>query len=164
MQNSQENSYTRLIFLLLAYNWFIILSYAEAAATLLKKGHLEILASASRHWYRHSNINIIAHFKLSLELKVSSLCTIYSKQVIFSKVTTSCIKGITVKPRRNFSEILKRGTWENSCQKTPVMESVFNKITEMDSRPALFLKRNFHPGHFPVNISEFSALFQLWFW
>ena len=121
---------------------------------------MEILASASRHWHRDSNINIIAHFKLSLELKVSSLCTIYSKQVIFSKVTTSCIKGITVKPRRKFTKILKIGTWENPCPKTPVMESVFNKITGMDSRPAFFLKRNFHPGRFLVNTLEFSALFQ----
>ena len=123
---------------------------------------MEISASASRHWHRHrhSNRNIVTQFKLSFELKVSSVCTMYFKQEIFSKVTTSCIKGITVKPRRKFTEILKIGTWENPCQKTPVMESVFNKITGMDSRPAFFLKRNFHPGRFPVNTLEFSALFQ----
>ena len=81
-----------------------------------------------------------------------------SKQVIFSEVTISCIKGITVIPRRKFSEVLKRGTLQNPCQIIPVVERVFNKIVEMDSRPAFLLKRCFHQRCFSVDTSEYSAL------
>ena len=62
--------------------------------------------------------------------------------------------------RRKFSEVLKRGTLQRPCQKIPVVESVFNKIASMDSRPAFMLKRSFHQGRFSVDTSEFSAILQ----
>ena len=46
------------------------------------------------------------------------LYTMYSEQFIFSEVTTSCIKGITVTLRKKFSEILKRVILQNPCQKS----------------------------------------------
>ena len=41
---------------------------------------------------------------------------------------------------RRFSKILKRGTLQNSYQIIPLMESVFNKIAMMNSRPAFCWK------------------------
>ena len=41
-----------------------------------------------------------------------------------------------------------------------VVDSVFNKIAGMDSRPAFLLKKSFDDGCFPVDTSEFSALLQ----
>lgn len=42
--------------------------------------------------------------------------------------------------------------------KTPVIESFYNQIAGINSKPATFLKRSLHQGGFPVNILEFSAL------
>ena len=78
-------------------------------------------------------------------------------QVILSKVATSCTKVIALIPGRKFSEILKRGTLQNPCQKVSVVESVFNKIAGMDSRDAFLLKRSFHQGCFPVDTSKFFS-------
>ena len=50
--------------------------------------------------------------------------------------------------RRKFSEILKRGTLQNPCQKIPVVQSAFNKITGMDSRPAFFSEKKIPPRMF----------------
>ena len=50
--------------------------------------------------------------------------TIYSKQVIFSKVTTSCVNDITVITRRKFSKRSKRGTLQNPCQIIHVVKSI----------------------------------------
>ena len=50
--------------------------------------------------------------------------TIYSKQVIFSKVTTSCVNDITVITRRKFPKRSKRGTLQNPCQIIHVVKSI----------------------------------------
>ena len=63
-------------------------------------------------------------------------------QVILSKVATSCTKVIALIPGRKFSEILKRGTLQNPCQKVSVVESVFNKIAGMDSRSQGWTRRD----------------------
>ena len=38
--------------------------------------------------------------------------------------------------------------------------TIFNKIEEIDSRPALLLERNFHQGADPVDTWESSALLE----
>ena len=50
-------------------------------------------------------------------------------------------------PCRKISEILNlAGTLQVPCQIVPVVESVFNKIARMNSRPAFSLKKSFHKG------------------
>ena len=66
-------------------------------------------------------------------------------------------KGDTL---QKISEPLIRHNLQNPCQNIPVMESVFNEIIGMDSRPAFLLKRSSHQGHFLVDILEFSVLLQ----
>ena len=61
-------------------------------------------------------------------------------------------------PRRKFSEILKRGVFQNPCQIIPLVEFVFNKIAETDSRTCIFAEKKFPPRIFSCGyIRIFSA-------
>ena len=74
----------------------------------------------------------------------------YSTQVIFSKVATSCTKGIAAIFCRKFSIILKNGTLQNPCQKIPVNQNfsvrfsvnyVIGNIVDCVLEGRTFLKR-----------------------
>ena len=43
---------------------------------------------------------------------------------------------------------------------TSVVESIFNKFSGLNSRPATVLEKIFHHGGFPTNTSELSAFLQ----
>ena len=54
----------------------------------------------------------------------------YSPQVIFSKVTTSCTIAIAAILHRKFSKILENGTLQNPYQKIPVTQNSSVRSTE----------------------------------
>ena len=72
-------------------------------------------------------------------------------------------------PCRKISEILSLvGTLQVPCQIVPVVESVFNKIAGMNSRPAFSLKKSFHKGKlwkrcYTINVMKNVLLRQLVF-
>ena len=55
--------------------------------------------------------------------------------------------SIKLHPTVYFPAFLRESV-QNPCQKISVVESVFNKITGIDFRPATLLKRCFHQGRF----------------
>ena len=62
--------------------------------------------------------------------------------------------------RRKFLDNLKRAAAQDPFRKSSVMESFFNEIAGMNSRPATSVKKSLHQGCLPVNILELSELLQ----
>ena len=91
----------------------------------------------------------------------------FVKYIISNKVATyrleacdfvrKCFAKIS---RKNFSDNFKRVSMKNAFVETSVLESVFNKMAEINSRLASLMKKNLHQRHLPFDILEFSALLQ----
>ena len=113
-------------------------------------GHLEISASASAFQYKYSFLN-----------SINSLHVISNKVATYRLEACDFVRKCFTKiSRRKFSDNLKRVTVKNPYGKTSVLEFLFNEIAEINSELASLVKKSLHQRHFPVNISELSALLQ----
>ena len=120
--------------------------------------------------YQHWHLDIqkltqfFTQFRQPLELPVRPIY--YSNHVSFSKVANCKQRPVTLLEinekdiSQKISETLKRAILLNSRKEISVVESDFNKITRIDSRPATLLNRSFHQEKFFVDTSKFSTLLQ----
>ena len=101
------------------------------------------------------------YYKMRRLLQIATVQTSFS----VSKVTTYRLeacnlarKGTAKTSRKKISNTLRRAILQNARRKTSLEKSSFNKIPEIDPRPATLLERSFYQRGFPIATSEISVL------